>query len=109
VRYVNLNYFFLDRFLEGRLFGRKKGHQLDNFGESQLMALEESSGGINPSETAFFFYRISPEKSSRSSLSRPTNIGPTRGGFNWTHFIRNLFSFNCPLVNDEEQLKEKRE
>jgi len=46
-----------------RDFRQKKGHQLLNFGESQLMARKEASEGKNPLKPLFIFYRIFPEKS----------------------------------------------
>jgi len=43
---VNVAYNLLDRFLKNGIFRKKKGHQLMNFGESQLMAWEPVPGGL---------------------------------------------------------------
>jgi len=47
----------LTGFLKGD-FRQEKGHQLLNFGESQLMARKEASQGKNPLKPLFIFYRI---------------------------------------------------
>jgi hypothetical protein len=44
------------------MFGRRKAIN-DNFCESVLMAWKGRSKGVYPRGTAFFFYRIFPEKS----------------------------------------------
>jgi len=60
-KYIFLN-IFLDKFFEGGC-STEKGHQPGNFGESWLMAWKERSKGMDPLETVFLFYRISPKTS----------------------------------------------
>jgi hypothetical protein len=66
----------LTGFLKGD-FRQKKGHQLGYFGESQLMALEESSGGITPSGTAFFSI-VSPRKNQPAFVKTSSGQGERR-------------------------------
>jgi hypothetical protein len=73
----------LDRVFETGNPRQKKGHQLVNFGELELMAWQKLQRGKStpeagkPFETAFFFYRISLKKA-RICLRK--NYDKTRGG-----------------------------
>ena len=55
----NVAYNLLDRFLKKGIFRKKKGHQLMNFGELQLMARETIPGGLLPLKR-FSFSIVSP-------------------------------------------------
>jgi hypothetical protein len=65
-------HFSLDRFFEGAIFDRKKGHQPGVFGRTRLMASESIPGGIP--RNGFLFLSHLPVK-----INPPSGPPPSAG------------------------------